>query len=36
MVKWSALFHRVKYGKTPREMTQNATQFDANHDTGGC
>jgi len=21
MVKWFASFHRVKYGKTPREMT---------------
>ena len=28
MVKWSASFHRVKYGKTQNEMTHFTMQFD--------
>ena len=36
MGKWFASFHRVKYGETQREMTQNPTQFDAIHGTGEC
>ena len=27
MVKWFASFHRVKYGKTPHEMTHFTMQF---------
>ena len=31
LISYHAIRHILE-----REMTQNTTQFDANHDTGGC
>jgi len=33
---WNDAFYHAIRHILSREMTQNITQFDVNHDTGGC